>query len=62
MTYEKAVARLEEIVATLEQGNKTLDASVKLFEEGAKLADFCDRALRDAELKLTKLEEMKSEG
>lgn len=62
MTYEKAVARLEEIVATLEQGNKTLDASVKLFEEGAKLADFCNRALRDAELKLTKLEEMKSEG
>ncbi|MBQ7637537.1 MAG: exodeoxyribonuclease VII small subunit [Clostridia bacterium] len=55
MTYENAIKRLEEIVNELEKGGKTLDESVKLFEEGAGLADFCDKALKNAELKITML-------
>lgn len=55
MTYEQAIKRLEEIVNELEKGGKTLDESVKLFEEGAKLSEFCDNALKNAELKITKL-------
>ncbi|MCH5197611.1 MAG: exodeoxyribonuclease VII small subunit [Oscillospiraceae bacterium] len=55
MTYEQAIKRLEEIVNELEKGGKTLDESVKLFEEGASLAHFCDEALKNAELKITKL-------
>ena len=57
MQYETAVKRLEEIVALLEKGGQTLDDSVKLFEEGASLAAFCNKALKDAELKITKLTE-----
>ena len=57
MTYEQAEKRLEEIVNELQQGGKTLDESVRLFEEGAALSDFCAKALRDAELKITKLSE-----
>ena len=55
MQYETAIKRLEEIVALLEKGGQTLDESVKLFEEGASLASFCNKALKDAELKITKL-------
>jgi exodeoxyribonuclease VII small subunit len=55
MQYETAIKRLEEIVALLEKGGQTLDESVKLFEEGASLAAFCNKALKDAELKITKL-------
>ena len=55
MQYETAIKRLEEIVSLLEKGGQTLDESVKLFEEGASLATFCNKALKEAELKITKL-------
>jgi len=55
MTYEQAIKRLEEIVSELEKGGKTLDESVKLFEEGAALSEFCNMALKNAEMKITKL-------
>lgn len=57
MQYEDAVTRLEEIVALLEKGGMTLDASVQLFEEGAALSAFCNNALKTAELKIRKLTE-----
>lgn len=56
MTYEEAIGRLEAIVAELEAGKLTLDDSVRLFEEGARLADFCSKTLASAELKIKKLE------
>jgi exodeoxyribonuclease VII small subunit len=62
MQYETAVKRLEEIVALLEKGGQTLDESVKLFEEGATLAAFCNKALKEAELKITKLSEAGEEN
>jgi exodeoxyribonuclease VII small subunit len=62
MQYETAVKRLEEIVALLEKGGQTLDESVKLFEEGASLAAFCNKALKEAELKITKLSEAGEEN
>lgn len=54
-TFETAIARLEEIVVLLENGNCTLDESLKLFEEGIKLTGFCNEALKKAEQKITKL-------
>lgn len=54
-TFETAMARLEEIVALLESGNCTLDESLKLFEEGAKLTAFCNESLKAAEQKITQL-------
>lgn len=55
ITFEQAMTRLEQIVATLESGRSTLDESMKLFEEGAKLTAFCQKALRSAEQKIIKL-------
>jgi len=55
MTFEQAMTRLEQIVATLENGRCTLDESMRLFEEGAKLTAFCQKALKSAEQKIIKL-------
>lgn len=54
-TYEEAMHKLEQIVAKLENGDATLDETLKLFEEGAKLAAFCSKALDTAEQKITTL-------
>ena len=36
VTFEQQIARLEEIVSALEQGDVELAASLALFEEGTK--------------------------
>lgn len=56
LTFEKALARLEEIVSLLETGDAPLDESLKLFEEGAKLTAQCSAMLDKAEQKVTLLE------
>lgn len=61
MTYESAMKRLEEIVVSLEDGGLALDDSVKLFEEGAKLAKFCNEQLKKAENKIVSLDEVEQE-
>lgn len=48
-TFEQAMQRLQEIVQLLENGDAPLDESLKLFEEGAKLADLCNKKLKNAE-------------
>lgn len=53
LSYEDAVKRLEEVVAALENKETPLDKSVKLFEEGTKLAAFCNDKLKNAKQKVT---------
>ncbi len=55
MTFEQAVERLEEIVALMESGETDLDSMVKLFEEGRKLVDICNKKLTEIERKVEKL-------
>ena len=55
LTFEQAIARLEQIVTTLEGGRCSLDESLTLFVEGTKLTAFCSKALKTAEQKITKL-------
>ncbi len=52
LKFEEALARLEEIVRSLEQGEAGLDESLVLFEEGVKLARFCNNKLDQAEAKI----------
>ena len=54
-TFEKAMARLEQIVTSLESGRCSLDDSLKLFEEGTKLTAHCTKMLKEAEQKIVKL-------
>lgn len=55
LTYEQAAKRLEEIVVSLENGTLPLDESLKLYEEGTKLAAFLNKQLTEAEQKIIKL-------
>lgn len=57
-TYEAAVKRLQEIVKALEGGGLSLEESVRLFEEGASLAKFCNSELKNAEQRIISLDEV----
>lgn len=48
-TFEEQMERLEEIVSLLEKGDAPLADSMKLFEEGVKLADTLGGILDKAE-------------
>ena len=54
-TFEQDLARLEEIVAELEDGDLPLERALALFEEGTKLGQRCGSRLEDAERKITVL-------
>ena len=53
MTFEQALTRLEAIVRTLEAGELPLDETVRLYEEGQRLRNFCEQYLADAEQRIT---------
>lgn len=55
MTFETAIARLEEIVRMLESGNAPLDKSLAMFEEGVALVKLCNSRLDNAEQKVKML-------
>lgn len=50
--FETALTRLEEIVGKLEDGEMSLEESLKLFEEGVKLSRLCDQKLQAAERRI----------
>lgn len=52
LTYEEALAELEEIVSALESERNQLEDSIKLFERGQALAARCGVLLEAAELKV----------
>ena len=49
MTFETAIARLEEIVHMLESGSAPLDVSLALYEEGVSLVRLCNQRLDNAQ-------------
>lgn len=50
--FEKSLAELEQLVARMEQGDLTLEESLKQFERGIALARSCQQALAEAEQKV----------
>jgi exodeoxyribonuclease VII small subunit len=52
MTFEEAMAALEQVVGALERGEVPLDQSIALYERGAKLKAHCAEKLKDAEEKV----------
>ena len=55
LAFEQQIARLEEIVSALEQGDVQLADSLALFEEGTKLIAACTKQLDQAEQQVVKL-------
>ncbi|MFH1783997.1 MAG: exodeoxyribonuclease VII small subunit [bacterium] len=61
--FEDALTRLETIVTQLEDGEVSLDSSLKMFEEGIELSRLCAKKLEEAQKKieiLTKTKEGKT--
>ena len=50
--FEDALNKLEKIVSQLEEGEISLEESLKLFEEGIRLSRFCNQKLDEAEKKV----------
>ncbi|KJR99843.1 MAG: exodeoxyribonuclease VII small subunit [Desulfobulbaceae bacterium BRH_c16a] len=51
-TFEAALARLEQITEELTDGELSLENSLKKFDEGIKLASFCNEQLSEARAKI----------
>ena len=52
MTFEEAMAELEQVLNQLERGDVALDASINLYERGAALKARCEQKLKEAEEKV----------
>lgn len=50
--FEDSLEELEQIVDQMEQGDISLEESLKSFERGIKLTSTCQKALQDAEHKV----------
>jgi exodeoxyribonuclease VII small subunit len=55
--FESAVAELDTIVKTLEEGDLALEKSLELYERGVQLARFCHSKLEGAERRIELLNE-----
>ena len=61
LTFEKAMEQLEKIVQTMESGTLSLEQSLKQFEEGMRLSQFCAQKLDETEKKISLIME-KADG
>ena len=50
--FESALEELEELVTSMEDGELSLEDSLKAFEKGIKLTRDCQTALKNAEQKV----------
>ena len=55
LTFEKALAELEQIVQKLERGDVALEESVVIYERGEALKRRCEELLKAAEARVEKI-------
>ena len=55
MSFEDALSELERIVASLEQGEVSLDDAIKAFERGTELKSHCQARLEEARMQVEKI-------
>ena len=60
--FEEAIKELEDLVERMEQGDQTLEQSLKDFERGVELTRTCQQALKQAEQKVHKLLEQSGQA
>ena len=53
--FESALKRLEQISDLLENEETPLEESIKLFEEGIELKEYCEEKLKSAKIKIDKI-------
>lgn len=55
LSFEQALAELEEIVSRLEKGEVNLEDSIAIYERGAALKAHCEKKLKDAQARIEKI-------
>jgi len=55
MSFEAALAELEQVVGRLEGGEVPLEDSIKLYQRGNALSQRCEEALRKAEMQVEQI-------
>lgn len=55
LTFEQAASKLEEIVEKLDSGETPLGETVKLYEQGIALSDYCMKLLADYDGRIEKV-------
>jgi exodeoxyribonuclease VII small subunit len=55
LTFEKALAELEQIVGRLERGDVPLAESIAIYERGEALKQRCETLLKEAEARVEKI-------
>lgn len=55
LSFEEALAQLENIVRELEGGKIKLDDAVEAYEKATALKKFCEEKLKAAQLKIEKI-------
>lgn len=55
LSFEQALAQLQDLVKKMESGALPLSDSVAAYEQGMKLKAYCEQLLKEAELKIEKL-------
>lgn len=57
LSFEDALKELENVVRLLERGETDLDKAISLYERGIALKAFCDKKLKESQLKVEKVVE-----
>ncbi len=55
MSFEEALAELEQIVRKIDTGQEDLATAVESFERGMSLKSHCEKMLQNAKLKIEKI-------
>jgi exodeoxyribonuclease VII small subunit len=55
LSFEEALAELEQIVAKLEGGQAPLAQSIEIYERGEALKKHCETLLKQAEMRIEKI-------
>jgi exodeoxyribonuclease VII small subunit len=55
MSFEAALAELEQIVRSLEQGSEPLDKSIELYQRGDRLKRHCEARLKAAQERIEQI-------
>ncbi len=53
MKFEESINKINEIISALEDKDISLDDSIELYKEGAKLIESCKKELDKAEMLVT---------
>ena len=61
MSFETAFLKLGEIAEKLDNNSISLDESLKLFEQGVKLSEYCNNILTKARKKIDSLREIEAD-